>query len=608
MSRRSSSKDSGPSIEGYLDKKAASGMHAWQKKYFVAKKGKLVYWKNESDRNTSGSNYKTVSLRGAKVKKVRKEGSTNSNEFVVITTEKEYHLRANTAKEMSNWKEKLTEVINYKKSQKSRNSSMVASAAQVPFIEAAMQVTIPGTPPRDLWVRVNKLEKKMTFAESEKRMNEGKANVAGALQLDKAQLSKHGSREFRLHVLTPTKRTYSFQLADKADLNTWVSALLLLDITFLSRGEAEGTAPGAVPERAASGSSGRRSGNSSAGFSGGPKASASNPASGSGVNPTPEPVRAIMVADWIRDFDELVANRKRQDAVMIAFTAAERFFQMDNGGDPSDDQAVVRENEELDVHQTVECAERLIDDLNVRYNDCHPDRMDLFELYLAQYNNRLITQLDMIGVSSPECLAEYTPEELKMVIQLLTTYLNDVVYPAIEGTTIGQRVLVDKFETDKHVLIEAFTDKALAIITDILRRSCKKLLTMDPEVFNQRSSNILRTVTVNDIFRVVLNQVCEILYCTHWLVPAFGLLMLFFSWPCVSLRLKLEISEECEVVALNNNMIFSCIKAIQTYTLVVASYLPIMNPDLKFMCVDCCQCGNIRLASTSLHEAIANHA
>lgn len=515
MSRRSSSKDSGPSIEGYLEKKAASGMHAWQKKYFVAKKGKLVYWKNESDRNTSGSNYKTVSLRSAKVKKVRKEGSTNSNEFVVITTEKEYHLRANTAKEMSNWKEKLTEVINYKKNQKSRNSSMVASAAQVPFIEAAMQVTIPGTPPRDLWVRVNKLEKKMTFAESEKRMNEGKANVAGALQLDKAQLSKHGSREFRLHVLTPTKRTYSFQLADKADLNTWVSALLLLDVTFLSRGEAESTTGGAAPERAASGSSGRRSGGISTGSSGGAKAtSSSTPASGAaGGNPAaPEPVRAIMVAEWIRDFDELVANRKRNDAVMIAFTAAERFFQMDShpDGNPSDeDQTIVRENEELDVHQTVECAERLIDDLNVRYNDCHPDRMDLFELYLAQYNNRLITQLDMIGVSSPECLAEYTPEELKMVIQLLTTYLNDVVYPAIEGTTIGQRVLVDKFETDKHVLIEAFTDKALAIITDILRRSCKKLLTMDPEVFNQRSSNILRTVTVNDIFRVVLNQVCE---------------------------------------------------------------------------------------------------
>jgi len=108
-----------------------------------------------------------------------------------------------------------------------------------------------------------------------------------------------------------------------------------------------------------------------------------------------------------------------------------------------------------------------------------------------------------------------------------------VVYPAIEGTTIAERVSVDKFETDKQVLIEAYTDKALAIITDILRRSCKKLLTAEPEIYAQSRSAIVRTVTVNDIFRVVLNQ--------------------------------LEICEECEVEELNTNMIFSCIKAVQTY-------------------------------------------
>ena len=83
-------------------------------------------------------------------------------------------------------------------------------------------------------------------------------------------------------------------------------------------------------------------------------------------------------------------------------------------------------------------------------------------------------------------------------------------------------------------------------------RSGKKLLTMEPEIYAQSRSNIVKTVTVNDIFRVVLNQ--------------------------------LEICEECEVEELNKHMIFSCVKAIQKYTLVVASYLPIVEFDLKFMC------------------------
>ncbi len=123
------------------------------------------------------------------------------------------------------------------------------------------------------------------------------------------------------------------------------------------------------------------------------------------------------------------------------------------------------------------------------------------------------------------------PHQNHSLHQLLTTYLDVVVYPAIEGTTILQRVQVDKFETDRQVLIEAYTDQALAIITDILRRSCKKLLTMEPDIYVQSRSTIVKTVTVTDIFRVVLNQ--------------------------------LEISEECEVQRLNRTMLFSCIKAIQ---------------------------------------------
>jgi hypothetical protein len=117
------------------------------------------------------------------------------------------------------------------------------------------------------------------------------------------------------------------------------------------------------------------------------------------------------------------------------------------------------------------------------------------------------------------------------VYQLLTTYLDVVVYPAVEGTSILQRVQVDKFEADRHVLIEAYTHQALTVITDILRRSCKKLLTMDPVIYVQSRSTIVKTVTVTDIFRVVHNH--------------------------------LAMSEECEVQRLNRTMLFSCIKAIQ---------------------------------------------
>jgi len=417
--KRTVSEKDGPCIEGYLDKKQASGMHNWQKKYFVGKKGLLKYWKNEAERNTSGSKYKkTINLRGAKIKKVVKEGSSKSSEFIIFTTDKEYHLRANTVMEMSQWKETLKEVMNYKRGRSARNASMVASSESVPFIESSMLVTIPGSAPRELWVRVNKQERKMTFAESEKRMREGKANAAASLQLSTARLSKHGSREFRLHINNPTLRSYSFQLSDKSDLQNWVSALLLLDITFLSRGEAESAGIDTSSSSDRSGSSSRSGGTSSSSSS--RSAAGAKSSSASDDAPRPE-TRAIMTANWIKEYDALVADRKRSDAVMVAFTAAERFFQLDDNDESADVNSSVRELEELDIHTTVECAERLIDDLNMRYNDCVPDRMELFELYLAQYNNRLITQFDMIGVSDPDCLAEYTPEELKMLIQVSAT-------------------------------------------------------------------------------------------------------------------------------------------------------------------------------------------
>ena len=100
--------------EGYLEKKAASGMHQWQKRFFVAKKGKLLYWKTEQDRVAGKKNWKKVPLKGAKIKKVRKEGSANSREFVIMTADKEFHLRAQTAREMSQWKEVLNAAKNYK--------------------------------------------------------------------------------------------------------------------------------------------------------------------------------------------------------------------------------------------------------------------------------------------------------------------------------------------------------------------------------------------------------------------------------------------------------------------------------------------------------------
>ena len=78
-----------------------------------------------------------------------------------------------------------------------------------------------------------------------------------------------------------------------------------------------------------------------------------------------------------------MGDGERPDAVMVAFTMAERFFLPEGSGEREVDESV-RDMEPLDVHQTVECAERLIDDLNMRYHDCAPDRLDLFEIYLSQ--------------------------------------------------------------------------------------------------------------------------------------------------------------------------------------------------------------------------------
>jgi hypothetical protein len=478
----SDEKGDGPTIEGYLEKKAATGMAGWQKRYFVAKKGKLVYWKNEQERHQRGSKHTPVSLKGAQIVKMRKEdGTIVKAGFIIESSDRKLELRADTAQKAVQWREKLAEVRDWKKQKTTRNASILASAEDMPFMEAGMTVTLPGSAPRELWVRVSKQDKKMTFAESQQRMSEGKASAAASVLLTGSQLSKHGKNEFRLHVTNPTKRSYAFVLADKADLQTWTTALLMLGVSYMKSSDAgdDDDGGGAAAASASSSSSSERrrtmnvkssSSNGSADGGGGgaaaaddesgtaAAAAASSSSSSSSFSSSassassskisskasskaskrastyPEASKASGAAAaasvpsfaeeaWIREYDSLLKTPKgRQTAELNLYNEAVRFFIMEgdeerSGASPGPDD-FLEPTPDLDVHQTVECAQRLIDDLNVRYTDCSPNRMDVFEVCLKVYNLRLTTQLDILGISRTELLAEFTPEELKITIQV----------------------------------------------------------------------------------------------------------------------------------------------------------------------------------------------
>ena len=83
-------------------------------------------------------------------------------------------------------------------------------------------------------------------------------------------------------------------------------------------------------------------------------------------------MRAFMEPEWIKDYDALVEGGKRSNATMVAYNTAVRFFKPDDDNQEPDTtgETCEEEPEELTVHETVDCAERLIDDLNLRCVCC----------------------------------------------------------------------------------------------------------------------------------------------------------------------------------------------------------------------------------------------
>jgi hypothetical protein len=228
-------------------------------------------------------------------------------------------------------------------------------------------------------------------------------------------------------------------------LQTWATALLVLGVSYMRSSDAADAADAetvaAFAGASSSSSSERRRimnvKSSSKGCADadvdapdGAAASAATSSSSSLLKNTSKASAAAVASvpsfaeeAWIREYDSLLKTSKgRQTAELNLYNSAVRFFIMQSDEEHSkvspgpDD--FLEPTPDLDVHQTVECAQHLIDDLNVRYTDCSPNHMDVFEVCLKVYNLRLTTQLDILGISRPELRAEFTHEELKITIQV----------------------------------------------------------------------------------------------------------------------------------------------------------------------------------------------
>ena len=85
-----------PRCEGYLEKKATTGLrHPWQKRFFVADDGAVSYWK--TDKRTGDAT--VIPLEEAEIEVFAMRGT----EFAIVTPEKRYRLRAKTNADMKRW-------------------------------------------------------------------------------------------------------------------------------------------------------------------------------------------------------------------------------------------------------------------------------------------------------------------------------------------------------------------------------------------------------------------------------------------------------------------------------------------------------------------------